>query len=425
MIKRSDSFNARIAAALRWMRGAVLIVTLAACGGDDSQNVAQTIPTQTLAPILSLTPRFTATLVPTRTPSLTQSPIPSDTPIPPTATQSPTPTPTPPILGSVFSVQAINMRGGPGLNFDALSALPPGTGFQILGTNPEGSWFNIRLDNGDEGWVSAALVRVQDTLTPFPTLTPTPDLTLLAQGSPLPTSILGGGTVTPTPPRSVVTPTPITGGIDAQIAVATVTQSTPNLGLPVIVETNQLTISQTATALVGGGVQLPTNQATNNAGGPTGGPILTGTPTFAAQAFIGTPAPSARRGVDVLAYCDNPLFGEPPPLDLAVGSTIDVWWKWIATTPELVQQHINAVIYEVTLDGVRLSNYNQYRTSIRERSDGQYEVDWLVPSQPLASGAHRIEYAVSWRTAISDGLAQFGPGTGTPRETGTCNFTVR
>jgi len=408
---------ARCAAAL------VLVIMLAACA-TTGEEVAQSLPTNTLAPILSLTPRSTATLVPTRTPSLTQSPIPSETPIPPTATQSPTPTATPPILGSVFSVQAINMRAGPGLNFDALSALPPGTGFAILGTNAENTWFNIRLDGGDEGWVSTSLVRVQDTLTPFPTLTPTPDLTALAQGSPLPTSILGGGTVTPTPPRSVVTPTPLSDG-DRVIAVATDTLGTPNLGLPVIVETNQLTISQTATALTGGGLQLPTNPATNSAGGPTGGPILTGTATFAAQTFIGTPATGARQGVDVLAYCDNTLFGEPPPLDLAVGSSIDVWWKWIATTPDLVSQHIDNAIYDVRLDGVRLQNYNQYRTSIRERSDGQHEVDWLIPSPSLSSGSHRIDYTVTWRAAISDGIAQFGPSTGTPRESGTCTFTVR
>ncbi|MFN8531866.1 MAG: hypothetical protein U0670_24945, partial [Anaerolineae bacterium] len=123
------------------LAGAVFTAAfLSACNGT-AEPVAQSIPTDTLAPIVSLTPRYTATLIPTRTPSLTPSPIPSDTPIPPTPTESPTATNTPPITGSVFSMQAINMRSGPGLNFDAVVALPPGTGFTILGTNAEGTWY--------------------------------------------------------------------------------------------------------------------------------------------------------------------------------------------------------------------------------------------------------------------------------------------
>ncbi|MDX2159939.1 MAG: SH3 domain-containing protein [bacterium] len=389
----------------------------AACGGGDSgSTVAQTIPTDTLAPIVTLTPRYTATLIPTRTPSRTVTPIPSETPIPPTATVSPTATPTPPITGSVFSVQAINMRTGPGLDFDAVVALPPGTGFVILGTNNEGTWYNIRLDSGDEGWVSSTLVRLQNTATPFPSLTPSPDLTRLAQGSPLPTSILGGGTITPTPPRSVVTPTTVQTDVP-MIAVATSTEG-GGIRLP-----NIDAINQTATALVGG-VMLPTNPPATAAGGPTGGPILTGTATTSAPGSVSA-NPSARQGVDVLAYCDNPVFGEPPPRDLSSGATIDVWWRWIASTQEQVQQHIDNAIYTVTLDGVTLDAYRQYRTSIRQRADGQYEVDWLVPSPPLPSGTHTITYNVTWRTAISDGVQQFGPGTATVSERGTCTFVVQ
>lgn len=392
--------------------GIIAALVLAACDTTSGSTVVEVIPTDTLAPIVSLTPRLTATLIPTTTPSRTPSPIPSETPIPPTPSNTPMPTETPPITGSVYSVQSINMREGPGTAFDAIVALPPGTGFTILGTNSDGTWYNVRLDNGDEGWVSNALVRIADTQTPFPSLTPTPDLTQMALGSPLPTSILGGGTITPTPPRSVVTPT-LPPTADNLIAVATSTNG-GGLALP-----NMEVIQQTATALVGG-VILPTNPPTTIAGGPTGGPLITGTPTVSGVAVN----PSSRQGVDVLAYCDNSIFGEPAPNDLASGSTIDVWWRWIAATEAQVQDHINNAIYDVRLDGVQL-DYRNYRTRIIARSDGQYQVDWLVPSQPLSSGEHRIEYTVTWREAIFDGTANYGPGTSIVRETGTCRFTVR
>ncbi|MFN8528230.1 MAG: hypothetical protein U0670_06440, partial [Anaerolineae bacterium] len=299
----------------------------------------------------------------------------------------------------------------------------------ILGTNAEGTWYNIRLDNGDEGWVTTSLVRLQDTLTPFPSLTPTPNLTLLAEGSPLPTSILGGGTVTPTPPRSITSPTPVTT-LDP---LSLLTPNTPGtLVLPIVGQTettsgiqlpNVDSIYATATALAGG-IILPTNPPTSIAGGPTGGPLITGTPTVPLPGSVSA-NPGARQGVDVLAYCDNTAFGERPPRDLTVGSTIDVWWRWIATTRDQVQQHIDNSIYDVKLDGIRLDQYRQFSTGIVARDDGQYQVDWLVPSPPLPSGTHVIEYSVTWRTDISDGVTTYGPNSAVRIERGTCTFTVQ
>src|ERR1700760_1807773 len=140
-------------------------------------------PTLTLAPNVSRTPRFTATPIPTRTPLPTYTFTPSETTIPPSPSNSPSPTGTPAILGSVNSLQSINMRSGPGVNFDALEALRPATRVQILGRNTDGTWLNIRMDDGSEGWVSSDLIRLQPTETPFPSITPTPNLTDLAQGT--------------------------------------------------------------------------------------------------------------------------------------------------------------------------------------------------------------------------------------------------
>jgi len=298
----------------------------------------------------------------------------------------------------------------------------PATRLEILGQNTDGAWLNIRMEDGREGWVSSALVRLEPTPTPFPSLTPSPDLTLMAQGTPLPTALFGGGTITPTPPRSISAATP-TG-------VAPGSAGTPQPGTPVSTALNAATaiaslqlpnieaINQTATALAGGGIAAP-RPTLPNLGGPTGGPILSNTATPLPAGTVST-----QRGADVLAYCDNRSFGSPAPTDLAAGSTIEVFWAWFAGTRAQVQDHIDAAVYDVRLDGTVLA-YRGFVGSIREQTNGQFVAYWYVPAGPLSRGDHTITYTVTWTRAISDGVQQFGPGTGTPLETGTCNFTVR
>lgn len=397
----------------------VVGLILAACTGSGTE-INTLPPTATLAPIVSMTPRFTATPVPSRTPLPTFTFTPSVSPIPPTASDTPTPTDVPPIIGIIASINTVNVREGPGIGFSAFEAVRPGTRVQVLGQNAEGNWLNIQLEDGREGWISTDLLRLQDTATPLPSLTPSPDLTALALGTPLPTAVLGGGTVTPTPPRSVVSPTPVTVTSQGEVVAAGGT-STPFL--PII---NVDSINATATALVGGGILAPTitTQAGNTGPTPTSG--LNATATQLAGSGVGSVgSASAQQGVDVLAYCNNTALGSPPPSNLAAGSTIDIWWSWYAKTQEQVQDHISNVIYEVAIDGVPLSNWREYRTTIRRESDDNYYVYWYVPAGPLSAGPHEITYRVTWTQAISDGYESFGPGTTHPVQTGSCSFTVR
>jgi hypothetical protein len=387
----------------------IILFGLLLLSGCDGEATEPPPPTATLAPNLSSTPRFTATPIPSRTPLPSPTLTPSETTVPPTPSDTPEPTATPPILGSVNSLQSINVREGPGTNFSAIVALPPASRVEILGRNNDGAWLNIRMESGDEGWVLANLIRLQPTPTLFPTLTPSPDLTQVALGTTLPTALFGGGTITPTPPRSIqiASPTPI----EENANPATV----QGLQLP-----NLEAINETATALAGGGV-LPTVGATNETplGGPTGGPLVTPSATF-------TPVPGSitvQRAADVLAYCDDPAFGVRPPTTLAAGSTIDIFWNWFAATEQQVRDHLSAVTYDVRMDGVPV-NYRPYQGSIRQEN-GQWVVYWFVPSQPLDAGEHRITYRVSWSRAISDGFDNFGPGTGIVEQTGSCTFTVR
>jgi len=360
--------------------------------------------TATLAPIVSMTPRFTATPVASRTPLPTFTYTPSESPVPPTPSNTPTPTEVPPLIGIISSQQTVNVREGPGTSFRPINSLPAGTRVEVLGMSEDELWMNILMEDGDEGWVSARLVFLQATATPFPTMTPSPDLTALALGTPLPTALLGGGTVTPTPPSAAVTPTPVG---DAGAAVIDLSA-----------------FNQTATALVGsitGGATSVADSGGAPVGGPTGGPI-SGTPTPApGQGAQGSA--SSQEGVDVLAYCDK--IGLRPPATLQAGATIDVYWSWYAKEPSQLADHIAHVIYEVTVDGNRLQNWRQYAAQQRQESDGNWYQYWFVPYGPLSAGEHVIEYRVTWREAISDGYQRFGPGTATTQETGSCRFTVR
>jgi hypothetical protein len=402
----------------------ILLLTLAACNSTGTEGEAEAqLPTATLAPIVSLTPRFTATPLSSRTPLPTFTLTPSETPLSPTPSDTPTPTATPPITGIVASLETVNVREGPGVTFDAIQALVPGTGVEVLGQNDDGRWLNVKLDDGQEGWISATLVRINPQPTLIPTSTPTPDLTALALGTELPTAVLGGGTITPTPPRSVVSPTP--PGTEA----ATEEVANGTLVLPVIDVT---AIQLTATALNANGITVP--QAT-----PTFTPLaLPNGSTPAPTDSLNTPLPvtlqagegsegntGSQQGVDTLAYCDNPIFGRPAPTGLNSGATIDVFWSWYTSEEELLQQHLDNVIYEVRVDGVLLEDWRSYRSRVRRQNDGNYYLYWFVPYGPLAAGQHTITYLVSWRAQVTDGYDMYGPGTNRPSESGSCTFTVR
>ncbi len=397
----------------------ILLMVLGACTDNGTDPGAEAIvPTDTLAPIVSMTPRFTATPVSSRTPLPTFTLTPSETPLTPTPSDTPTATATPPITGIVASLETVNVREGPGVTFSAITALVPGTGVEILGQNDDGRWLNIKMENGEEGWIATSLVRINPVPTLIPTSTPSPDLTALALGTPLPTAILGGGTITPTPPRSVVTPSPV--GTESST-----NQPSGTLTLPVI---DVSSIQETATALAGG-ISLPQPSATfTPVGAPNataGTPQPTSAPIATSENGVGSEGNTgSQQGVDVLAYCDNPIFGKPAPTNLKSGATIDVFWSWYTSDPDLIQQHLDNVVYEVRVDGTLLDNWRLYKTSIRKQADGNYYIYWFVPYGPLATGQHSITYRVSWTQQITDGYDFFGPGTNRPSESGSCTFTV-
>jgi hypothetical protein len=409
----------------------LLVVVFAGCGTPP--EVAQVQPTWTLSPLVSLTPRVTATPMMTRTPLPTFTLTPSESPIAPTASDTLTPTEVPPVTGIVQSLNSVNVREGPGTSYNAIRALDPGTGVTVLEADAEGEWLMIEMEDGEQGWISAPLLRIEATSTPPPTFTQTPDLTALALGTPLPTAVLGGGTVTATPPRSVVTLTPVgedateeaeeTDEEDAAPAATSGSALTiTGTGSVPVIDTTSIFLTTTALA---DGLPLTTPTAPGQSGSSTPVAVTTNQLTPAATTSGGGNAGTASSGADVLAYCNNNAFGSPPPRNLAAGSTVDVFWGWFARTRAQVEDHIDNAVYDVRVNGVQLEDWDAYRGTIRQESDGNYHVYWYVPSEALESGPVEITYEVTWESEITDGYESFGPGTANVSETGTCSFTVQ
>ncbi len=356
------------------------------------------LPTATLPPLATFTPRYTATPIPTPSPRPTFTYTPSITPIPPTLTDEPSPTPTPPTIGRVSSVRdAVNLREGPGTTYTIIQGVVNNTDVIILSQTEDQLWYNIRLEDGTEGWIAENLIFLLPTATPLPTAT-VPGVVLEVSGTPLATALLGGQPITATPS---FTPTRNQG-------------TTVSLA-PTLLTPGTVTATATGTATLEPGANIPTVTP----GLPA---TATLTPSRTPTTVSGTAQP-ARVGYDVLAYCEQ--FNEVPT-PLAAGTTIDVFWGWIATTEAYLQQHIDNVIYEVRFDGRLLNNWRLYADQVRRLADGRYSIYWYVPiEEPLTPGTYTISYRVTWRNPIFDGVEQFGPGTAKEFETGSCTFEVR
>lgn len=89
------------------------------------------------------------------TPTVTATPIPTSTP-------APTLTPTPEnLLGKVISKRGINLRSGPGTDYEIVGHFSLDDQVIIIGENEEGTWLKVRSVDGEEtGWVSATNIEI-------------------------------------------------------------------------------------------------------------------------------------------------------------------------------------------------------------------------------------------------------------------------
>lgn len=99
-------------------------------------------------------------------------------------TEAPTvaPTDTPVQAAEVVINSQINVRGGPGTNYNVIGAANAGERFPVTGKNNDGTWWQINY-NGQQGWVFGELVTAQNVQAvaiapnipaPPPTNTPAP-----------------------------------------------------------------------------------------------------------------------------------------------------------------------------------------------------------------------------------------------------------
>jgi len=67
-------------------------------------------------------------------------------------------------IGAACSVQVstdqLNLRGGPGTEFDRVTRLPLGEVMNVIGRNTDSSWYQVKRTAGTLGWVSAQYVGV-------------------------------------------------------------------------------------------------------------------------------------------------------------------------------------------------------------------------------------------------------------------------
>ncbi len=119
---------------------------------------------------------------PADAPAAAQPAAPADQP---TATPTTAPTATPaPTNPQVTLTQVVNIRGGPGTNYNVVGSGNAGQTFPVTGKNPAGDWWQITF-NGQPAWIYAPLVTPQNTgavavaanIPPAPTLPPPPPAT--------------------------------------------------------------------------------------------------------------------------------------------------------------------------------------------------------------------------------------------------------
>ncbi len=100
-------------------------------------------------------PTETATSAPTNAPTATETATSE-----PTNTPTATATPAPRQFARIITTGAVNVRSGPGTDFDVVAGAVPGEELLVLGFNEAGDWVNVELPDGGDGWIATSLVEI-------------------------------------------------------------------------------------------------------------------------------------------------------------------------------------------------------------------------------------------------------------------------
>lgn len=181
------------------------------------------------------------------------------------------------------------------------------------------------------------------------------------------------------------------------------------------------------------GTSAPVASTTTSAGGsilsPFGGvinpPAPPATPLPDTAVVIGArTSPETGRsqtpGV-IFAEC-NQFMERANPGILYDTDRIVIFWSWFASTPELVQEHVDNAGYAVALNNVGLPTIN---VSPIEQRTNDFWVFYTADIGQLEPGSYRVDFNLVWGETISDGYDDYGPGTENPEFNSNCNFTVQ
>ncbi len=145
----------------RWQPVAVLVLALLLLAGCPAEEAQPT--TEAAAPA---SPAPTVTLIPTPLPATPEpptapSPLPTvtlaPTSQPPAAPPAPvvdTPAAAPPTADAVVAAAQLDMRSGPGTDFDVLATLAQDDPLEVIGQSGNCAWLKVRTAQGVEGWVA-------------------------------------------------------------------------------------------------------------------------------------------------------------------------------------------------------------------------------------------------------------------------------
>jgi hypothetical protein len=129
--------------------------------------------------------------------------------------------------------------------------------------------------------------------------------------------------------------------------------------------------------------------------------------------------------VNVVAACD--VFGVQPSLgELLDGQSVSLVWSWFAQTEQQVRDYLDAAIVVLDLDGLNIRPWIFFTQTLPDEvNDGYPTVYMYAPVGQMALGQHVSRVNVTWVQPISDGFADYGPGTSNLSDGGACNFTAR
>jgi hypothetical protein len=152
---------------------------------------------------------------------------------------------------------------------------------------------------------------------------------------------------------------------------------------------------------------------------PTWLPAPPPTPARPPAAPTVVPEPTVAPAI-VMPYWS--AIGESP-VHVQKDQPVIVYWGWLATTPEYVQDFLDTATVVVTLDGEEVKPDTQSDIHYDSEEQG-YAVDWSTEVGTLTPGTHRLDYHVTWSRKISDGWDTYGPGGDYEEEQDYCEIIV-